>query len=55
MRCPWCGNEIEVKARTIVRKVIKPQTTSLSKGEGKDRIEVVAPPAKTKAKARGKK
>ena len=60
MKCPWCGKGIEVKSRTMVKKVIKPtssktkQSASPSKESGKDRIEVVAPPAKGKAKSKVK-
>ena len=60
-RCPWCKKPIEVKSRTIVRKATKltskPKAEAMEKVKGKDRIEVVAPPAKTKAgsKAKSKK
>ena len=62
MKCPWCGKGIEVKSRTIVRKAGKPTPKLKTEATGKvksskDRIEVVAPPAKAKAgsKARSKK
>ena len=59
IKCPWCSKQIEVKSRTVVKKVIKPSSraklsSSPSKGEAKDKIEVVAPPAKAKAKAKAK-
>ena len=58
-KCPWCGKGIEVKSRTIVKKagkpISKPKTEATEKVKSsKDRIEVVAPPAKTKAKAKAK-
>ena len=62
MKCPWCGKGIEVKSRTIVRKVVKQpsassktkQSASPLKERGKDRIEVVSPPVKVKAKRKAK-
>jgi len=62
-KCPWCGKPIEVRSRTVVRKAIKlssvggkikQSAASPLKGEEKDKIEVVAPPAKTKVRSKAK-
>ncbi len=61
-KCPWCGKEIIVTSRSVVKRVVKPfsdsRTKEKPKAEGKDKIEVVAPPKekpKAKSKAKGKK